>query len=82
MCRDRQLVSPPEGVALKSDRKSKALSEDGTQIKVLIVEDHPADAELVLRELRRDRFVVTFTIVATQDEFRRQLASAVGVRLA
>jgi signal transduction histidine kinase len=73
MCRDRQLVSSPEGVALTFDRKNKTLSEDGAQIKVLIVEDHPADAELILRELRRDGFVVTFTIVATQDEFRRQL---------
>ncbi len=57
---------------MKTDRNKKT-EQDKTSLKVLLVEDHPADAELILRELKRDGFIVTSNIIATQDEFRRRL---------
>jgi signal transduction histidine kinase len=40
---------------------------------VLLVEDSPADAELVLRELRREGFDVSSDIVQTIEDFTRQV---------
>ena len=45
------------------------------QLNVLMVEDNAADAELILRELRREHFEVTSTVVDTPERFRQQLAS-------
>ena len=44
-----------------------------TKLNVLLVEDNSADAELVLREMRRDGFEVTNRIVQTAGEFRREV---------
>jgi hypothetical protein len=43
------------------------------KLDVLLVEDNSADAELVLRELRRGSFDVTSYLVQTAEEFRRRL---------
>jgi len=42
-----------------------------TKLQVLLVEDNAADAELMLRELRREGFDLSSTVVQTPDEFRR-----------
>ncbi len=47
-------------------------SGDGT-LRVLLVEDSPADAELVLRELRREGFDVSSDTVQTIEDFTRQV---------
>jgi len=46
-----------------------------TRLRVLQVEDDPADGELVLQELRRDGFDVTCKVVQTPEEFREQVRS-------
>jgi signal transduction histidine kinase len=43
------------------------------RLSALLVEDNLADAELVLRELRRGGFEVLSDVVQTADEFRRKL---------
>ena len=42
-------------------------------LKILIVEDSPADAELVLRQLRRDGFEPDWTRVETEVDFAASL---------
>jgi PAS domain S-box-containing protein len=42
-------------------------------LRVLLVEDSPADAELVLRELRREGFEVSSDTVQTIEDFTRQV---------
>ncbi len=44
-------------------------------IRVLLLEDNPADAELSLRQLRRDGFQVDADIVRTPDEFKERITS-------
>jgi signal transduction histidine kinase len=65
---------PTEGVSVSAISASihKPL-ENTTQLKVLLVEDNPADADLIVRELRRDGFVITAKIVRSPDQFRQQL---------
>jgi signal transduction histidine kinase len=65
---------PTKGVSVSaiSDPIHKQL-ENTTQLKVLLVEDNPADADLIVRELRRDGFVITAKIVQSPDQFRQQL---------
>lgn len=43
------------------------------KLHVLVVEDHSADAELVLHELRRGGFDVSGDVVQTLDEFRQRI---------
>ncbi len=45
----------------------------GVKLRALVVEDDPADAELMLRELRKDGFDVSPTVVQTPEEFRRRV---------
>ncbi|MGC2450150.1 MAG: response regulator [Candidatus Sulfotelmatobacter sp.] len=45
-------------------------------IRVLLLEDNPADAELSLRQLRRDGFQVEAVIVRTPDEFKERISSS------
>jgi signal transduction histidine kinase len=45
----------------------------GTQLQVLLVEDNSADAELVLRELRRGGFIPVHELVQAPEEFRRSV---------
>ena len=49
--------------------------ENSGQLKVLLLEDRPADADLIVRELRRDGFVITITaeIAHSPDQFRQPL---------
>src|SRR5216684_8432124 len=44
-----------------------------TPIRVLLLEDTPSDAELMLRELQRASLEVTARRVETEEEFRQQL---------
>jgi two-component system, cell cycle sensor histidine kinase and response regulator CckA len=44
-------------------------------IRVLLLEDNPADAELSLRQLRRDGFQVDADIVRSPDEFKERITS-------
>jgi two-component system cell cycle sensor histidine kinase/response regulator CckA len=44
-------------------------------LRVLLVENNPADVELCLRELKRDGFDVTADVVETMEDFRQRLAS-------
>ena len=54
-------------------RTNKVLLKAQSKLNVLLVEDNPADAELVLHELRRGGFDVVDKIVETADGFRRQV---------
>jgi len=60
-----------------SSAGTKLEVQDSTQSKaklqVLLVEDNLADAELMLRELRRDGFDIATTVVQTRAEFRRRI---------
>ena len=48
-------------------------SQRKAKLQVLLVEDNLADAELMLRELRRDGFDIATTVVQTRAEFRRRI---------
>ena len=48
---------------------------EATRLRLLLVEDNSADAELVLRALRRGGFDVTSAMAKTQQDFRRELKS-------
>jgi signal transduction histidine kinase len=52
---------------------SSVLLRARSKLNVLLVEDNPADADLVLHELRRGGFDVADTIVETAEGFRRQV---------
>ena len=54
----------------------------GTQLRVLILEDNPSDAELVLYELRRSGYDPIATRVETEEDFREQLQLVPDVILA
>ncbi len=50
-------------------------------LQVLIVEDNPADAELVVRELRRAGFAPEWTRVETEADFTAHLHAGIGLVL-
>ena len=54
----------------------------GTPLRVLILEDNPSDAELVLHELRRAGYEPTANRVETEQDFLTQLESAPEIILA
>jgi signal transduction histidine kinase len=54
-------------------RPSKVLLRAESKLKVLLVEDNPADGELVLHALRRGGFDVAGEVVATAEAFRQQV---------
>ena len=62
------------GTATRTATEAQSSASDG-QLQVLLVEDNPADAELVLRELKREGFDVTSDIVQTIEDFIRQIRS-------
>ena len=43
-------------------------------LHLLILEDNPADAELAVRELEKERFVVEWSLVETEEDFRKALS--------
>ena len=47
--------------------------KDQINVKVLLIEDNPADADLILRELTREGFVVASNVIETPEHLRRQL---------
>jgi signal transduction histidine kinase len=48
-------------------------TETKAKLQVLLVEDNPADAELMLRELRKAGLDVSTTVVQTPGEFQRRI---------
>jgi len=58
-----------------TDRSELQESTAKSRLSALLVEDNPADAELVLRELRRGGFEVTSFIVQSPASFRHRLLS-------
>ena len=63
--------STASGVA----REKKETTPAAVPLRVLLVEDNPDDAELVLQELRRGGFDVTSDLVQTLEGFTRQVRS-------
>jgi signal transduction histidine kinase len=59
------------GAGIKLELQRSA--ETKAKLQVLLVEDNPADAELMLRELRKDGFEVSTTVVRTPGEFQRRI---------
>jgi signal transduction histidine kinase len=59
------------GPAMKIESQSCVRSR--ARLQILLVEDNPADAELVLHELRREGFDVSPTVVQTAGEFQRRV---------
>ncbi|NLI00397.1 MAG: hypothetical protein GX446_13005, partial [Chthonomonadales bacterium] len=53
-----------------------------TPLTVVVVEDRPTDAELMMAELRRSGFDVHWTRVDTQDDFVRALQTRPDIVLA
>jgi CheY-like chemotaxis protein len=54
-------------------RPSKVFLRAESKLKVLLVEDNPADSERVLHELRRGGFDVSGEIVETAEAFRQRV---------
>jgi len=54
-------------------RASKVSLMAESKLKVLLVEDNPADGELILHELRRGGFDVEGEVVATAEAFRQRV---------
>ena len=44
------------------------------KLRVLLLEDNPLDAELVVRELERDGFEVSSDVAQTEEEFNQRIA--------
>jgi len=74
-----------EGVQVASANRSaatqKCISTDdsrkaSTRLRVLLVEDNPADVELVLLALRKDGFDVSSDVVQTVEEFTLRIHAA------
>lgn len=57
------------GTALEPARPAKP------QIRVLLVEDDPADRDLILRELTKGEFEIIADVAATAAEFRQRIAT-------
>jgi signal transduction histidine kinase len=47
--------------------------QQASELAIVLVEDNAADAELILRQLRRAGFSISANIVQTPDQFRREL---------
>jgi signal transduction histidine kinase len=74
---DGQHLIPPGCVAIDDSRAAT------TRLRVLLVEDNPADVELVLVTLRKDGFDVSSEVVQTAEEFTLRIqASGFDVILA
>lgn len=56
-----------------SKDEGRSLVTERVPLRVLVVEDNAADAELVLRELRRGGFDVESKIVQTPSQLQQQL---------
>jgi signal transduction histidine kinase len=56
-----------------TERKTEVSSTKKTELRVLFVEDDPADLDLSLNELKKSDFVVTSDVVQTADQFRQRV---------
>jgi signal transduction histidine kinase len=63
----------PATIRVGVGHASKVLLKARSKLNVLLVEDNPADADLVLHELRQGGFDVADKIVETAEGFRRQV---------
>jgi signal transduction histidine kinase len=63
----------PVTIRVGAGHASRVLLRAQSKLNVLLVEDNPADAELVLHELRRGGFDVADKIVETAEGFRQQV---------
>jgi DNA-binding NtrC family response regulator len=52
------------------------------KLHLLILEDNPADAELAVRELEKEDFLVEWSLVETEETFREALSQKPEVILA
>jgi PAS domain S-box-containing protein len=59
------------------ESKPPESEESRKSLRVLLVEDNPADAELILRELKRAGFDVSADTVQTAEEFAERLRSKI-----
>ena len=53
-----------------------------SQLRALIIEDQPADLELMLHELRRSGFSLEHRVVTKEPDFRRELDAPLDIILA
>jgi signal transduction histidine kinase len=60
----------------RSDVLAGGLQKPLTKLRILLVEDNPADVELILAALRRDGFEVTSDVAQTAEEFTSRTRAA------
>jgi DNA-binding NtrC family response regulator len=65
------------GTRIETQGSARSSAQSKAKLQVLLVEDNPADADLLLDILRLDGFDGATTIVKTVDEFRRRVREEV-----
>src|SRR5436305_1352972 len=71
---EQAVMASEEGLTGNSTAQRKPCNE-GNRLRVVLLEDNPADAELVLRALRQNGFVISHDVVQTPSEFLRCIRS-------
>ncbi len=61
------------GIAAGMVREAENLSAAKPSLRVLLVEDNPADRDLILRELGRGEFEIIGDVVETAEAFRQRV---------
>ncbi|HYM05788.1 MAG TPA: ATP-binding protein [Terriglobales bacterium] len=56
-------------------REAGSLSAPRPQLRVLLVEDDPADRDLILRELQKGEFEIAADVAVTADDFRQRVST-------
>lgn len=59
--------------ATKMGREAENSTANKPRLKILLVEDDPADQDLILRELAKGKFGIISEVVQTAEEFRQRL---------
>lgn len=63
-------------------KKNRRWTMKKKKLHLLILEDNPADAELAIRELKKEGFVIEWSLVETEEAFREALTQRPEVILA